>query len=96
MSEHSDSNLGNEIFGPLTPNSSTENNDTSSSFKNIRHNINSNNSDTDNSDTDNDTNNVKEVLNEYFKLKQKYENLIMVNKKKITSKSMIFISVFFS
>ena len=78
MSEHSDSNLGNEIFGPLSPSSSSENKDTSSSFKNMRH-----NSDTDNTNKDNDTNNVKEVLNEYFKLKQKYENLIMANKKKI-------------
>ena len=80
MSEHSDSDLGNDIFGALTPSSSSENNDTSSSFKNIRHH---NNSDSDNSNNDTESENVKEVLNEYFKLKQKYENLIMVNKKKI-------------
>jgi hypothetical protein len=81
MSEHSDSNLGNEIFGTLTSTSSSENKETSSSLKNVQ-NTNNSNSNSDN-DNDNDKNDVKEVLNEYFKLKQKYENLIMVNKKKI-------------
>jgi hypothetical protein len=72
--------LANEMFGTLT--SDTDNNTMTSSTSSPIIMMKKQPAEKETTKKNIEIPDVKEVLNEYFKLKQKYENQIMINKKK--------------